>query len=101
VTRPHRNKRWLEAKTSNSNGQKSKKLQRLTSTSRLLDASLDIVGSSSSRLQFDPDRDHAAPVTVLITYHLASGNTEKMAHGVAEAKAVAGVLKRVGKVGAD
>ncbi|HEY2920677.1 MAG TPA: NAD(P)H-dependent oxidoreductase [Candidatus Binatia bacterium] len=51
---------------------------------------------------------HAAdpqPVTVLVVYHSASGNTEKMAHGVAEgAKAVSGtsvVLKRVGEVTAD
>jgi NAD(P)H dehydrogenase (quinone) len=43
-----------------------------------------------------------APVIVLITYHSATGNTEKMAQGVAEgAKAVSGtsvVLKRVGEV---
>ena len=42
------------------------------------------------------------PVTVLITYHSVTGNTEKMAQGVAEgAKAVSGttvVLKRVGDV---
>jgi NAD(P)H dehydrogenase (quinone) len=42
------------------------------------------------------------PVTLLVTYHSATGNTEKMAQGVAEgAKAVAGtsvVLKRVGEV---
>jgi NAD(P)H dehydrogenase (quinone) len=42
------------------------------------------------------------PVTVLVTYHSASGNTEKMAQGVAEgAKAVSGttvVLKRVADV---
>src|SRR5262245_9694868 len=41
-------------------------------------------------------------VSVLVTYHSASGNTEKMAQGVADgAKAVAGtsvVLKRVGDV---
>lgn len=47
----------------------------------------------------------AQPVTVLVTYHSASGNTEKMALGVAEgAKAVSGtnvVLKRVGEVAAD
>ena len=45
------------------------------------------------------------PVTVLVTYHSASGNTEKMAQGVAEgAKAVSGtsvVLKRVGEVIGD
>jgi NAD(P)H dehydrogenase (quinone) len=42
------------------------------------------------------------PVTVLVTYHSVSGNTEKMAQGVVEgAKAVSGasvVLKRVGEV---
>lgn len=45
------------------------------------------------------------PVTVLVVYHSASGNTEKMAQGVAEgAKAVSGtsvVLKRVGEVAAE
>src|SRR6266498_1611401 len=45
------------------------------------------------------------PVTVLVTYHSATGNTEKMAQGVAEGtKAVPGtnvVLKRVGEVAAD
>ena len=48
---------------------------------------------------------HAAdppPVTVLVTYHSVTGNTEKMAQGVAEgAKSVSGasvVLKRVGEV---
>jgi NAD(P)H dehydrogenase (quinone) len=45
------------------------------------------------------------PVTVLVTYHSATGNTEKMAQGVAEgAKAVPGtsvLLKRVGEVAAD
>src|SRR5512144_2262821 len=45
------------------------------------------------------------PVTVLVVYHSASGNTEKRAQGVAEgAKAVSGtsvVLKRVGEVAAD
>ena len=44
-------------------------------------------------------------VTVLVVYHSASGNTEKMAQGVAEgAKAVSDtsvVLKRVGEVAAD
>jgi NAD(P)H dehydrogenase (quinone) len=44
-------------------------------------------------------------VTVLVVYHAASGNTEKMAQGVAEgAKGVAGtkvVLKRVGEVATD
>jgi NAD(P)H dehydrogenase (quinone) len=42
------------------------------------------------------------PILVLLTYHSATGNTEKMAQGVAEgAKAVSGttvVLKRVGDV---
>ena len=42
------------------------------------------------------------PVTVLVTYHSVSGNTEKMAQAVVEgAKAVSGasvVLKRVGEV---
>src|SRR6266545_5374248 len=46
-----------------------------------------------------------APVSVLIVYHSASGNTEKMAQAVAEgAKAISGtkvVLKRVGEVAAD
>ncbi len=49
--------------------------------------------------------DPAGPVTVLITYHSVSGNTEKMAQGVADgAKAVPGanvVLKRVGDVAVD
>src|SRR5574342_86731 len=44
----------------------------------------------------------AQPVTVLVVYHSATGNTEKMAQGVAEgAKAVPAtsvVLKRVGEV---
>jgi NAD(P)H dehydrogenase (quinone) len=44
-------------------------------------------------------------VTVLVVYHSATGNTEKMAQGVAEgAKAVSGttvVLKRVGEVAAN
>lgn len=48
------------------------------------------------------DAAAAEPVTVLVTYHSATGNTEKMAQGVAEgAKAVSGtsvVLKRVGDV---
>ena len=43
-----------------------------------------------------------APVTVLVTYHSVTGNTEKMAQGVADgARAVAGtsvILKRVGEV---
>ena len=45
------------------------------------------------------------PITVLVTYHSVTGNTEKMAQGVAEgAKAVSGtsvVLKRVGEVAAN
>lgn len=44
-------------------------------------------------------------VTVLIAYHSATGNTEKLAQGIADgAKAVTGttvVLKRVGEVAAD
>lgn len=51
------------------------------------------------------DAANPAPVTVLVTYHSVSGNTEKMAQGVAEgAKAVAGtsvVLKRIGEVAAN
>src|SRR5215210_6626536 len=53
---------------------------------------------SSAQAQGGP----AAPASVLITYHSVSGNTEKMAQGVAEgAKGVAGtnvVLKKVGDV---
>ena len=49
--------------------------------------------------------DPAGPVTVLIAYHSGTGNTEKMAHGVADgAKAVAGtnvVIKRVSEVAAN
>jgi NAD(P)H dehydrogenase (quinone) len=52
-------------------------------------------------------RVHAAdpePVSVLVTYHSGSGNTEKMAQGVADgAKAVPGtsvILKPVGEVAA-
>jgi NAD(P)H dehydrogenase (quinone) len=45
------------------------------------------------------------PVTVLVVYHSASGNTEKMAQGVAEgAKAVSGtkvILKRVSEAATD
>lgn len=48
------------------------------------------------------DAADPAPVIVLVTYHSATGNTEKMAQGVAEGvKAVPGtsvVLKRVGEV---
>jgi NAD(P)H dehydrogenase (quinone) len=51
------------------------------------------------------DAAEPQPVIVLVTYHSASGNTEKMAQGVAEgAKAVSGtsvVLKRVGEVIGD
>ena len=51
------------------------------------------------------DAADPAPVIVLVTYHSATGNTEKMAQGVAEgAKAVSGtsvVLKRVGEVMGD
>jgi NAD(P)H dehydrogenase (quinone) len=47
----------------------------------------------------------APSVTVLVTYHSGTGNTEKMAQSVADgAKAVSGatvVLKRVGDVAAD
>ena len=49
--------------------------------------------------------DSVSSVTVLIAYHSVTGNTEKMAQGVAEgAKAVSGtsvVLKRVGEVTGD
>ena len=48
------------------------------------------------------DAADPAPVIVLVTYHSATGNAEKMADGVAEgAKAISGtsvVLKRVGEV---
>jgi NAD(P)H dehydrogenase (quinone) len=51
------------------------------------------------------DAADPAPVIVLVTYHSATGNTEKMAQGVAEgAKAVSStsvVLKRVGEVIGD
>jgi len=51
------------------------------------------------------DAADPAPVIVLVTYHSATGNTEKMAQAVAEgAKAVSGtsvVLKRVGEVIGD
>jgi NAD(P)H dehydrogenase (quinone) len=59
-------------------------------------------------LAFYANRGDAAdpvPINVLITYHSVTGNTEKMAHGVADgAKTVAGttvVLKRVGDVVTD
>lgn len=49
--------------------------------------------------------DSVSPVTVLIAYHSVSGNTEKVAQGVAEgAKAVSGtkvLLKRVSEVATD
>jgi NAD(P)H dehydrogenase (quinone) len=49
--------------------------------------------------------DSTFPITVLIAYHSVSGNTEKMAQGVAEgAKSLSGtkvVLKRVGEVATD
>jgi len=52
----------------------------------------------SSHLAFGADQ----PVTVLVTYHSLSGNTEKMARGVVEgAKAVPGTrvfMKRVSEV---
>src|SRR6266480_2173509 len=51
---------------------------------------------------------HAAdpqPITVLVTFHSGTGNTEKMAQGVADgAKGVSGtsvVFKRVGEVAAN
>jgi NAD(P)H dehydrogenase (quinone) len=51
------------------------------------------------------DAADPTPVTVLVTYHSVTANTEKMAQGVADgAKAVPGtsvVLKRVGEVGGD
>jgi NAD(P)H dehydrogenase (quinone) len=51
------------------------------------------------------DSADPAPVIVLVTYHSATGNTEKLAQGVAEgAKAVSGtsvVLKQVGEVIGD
>src|SRR3954447_18337743 len=56
-----------------------------------------VLASSSAAL--------AQAVSVLVAYHSASGNTEKMAQGVAEgAKAISGtnvVVKRVGEVSAD
>ncbi len=63
----------------------------------VLSAAVSLVLSNSPSQAADPQ-----PVTVLVTYHSATGNTEKMAQGVAEgAKAVSGtlvVLKRVGDV---
>ena len=64
--------------------------------------------STAVALTFTSSPAHAAdpPATsVLVTYHSGSGNTEKMAQGVADgAKGVAGttvVLKRVGDVAAS
>jgi NAD(P)H dehydrogenase (quinone) len=68
---------------------------------------LKVVGALCAAVTFalygSPGRAaDAQPVTVLVTYHSATSNTEKMAQGVAEgAKAVAGtsvILKRVGEV---
>ena len=63
----------------------------------VLSAAVSLVLSNSPSQAADPQ-----PVTVLVTYHSATGNTEKMAQGVAEgAKGVSGtlvVLKRVGDV---
>jgi NAD(P)H dehydrogenase (quinone) len=63
----------------------------------VVSAAVSLVLSNSPSQAADPQ-----PVTVLVTYHSATGNTEKMAQGVAEgAKAVSGtlvVLKRVGDV---
>jgi NAD(P)H dehydrogenase (quinone) len=45
-----------------------------------------------------------SPPTVLVAYHSVTGNTEKMAQGVAEGARTAGAtvnLKRVGNVTAD
>src|SRR2546427_7448722 len=51
------------------------------------------------------DAADPTPVSVLVTYHSATGNTEKMAQGIADgAKGVSGttvVLKRVGDVAAS
>ena len=63
----------------------------------VVSAAVRLILSNSPSQAADPQ-----PVTVLVTYHSATGNTEKMAQGVAEgAKAVSGtlvVLKRVGDV---
>ena len=68
-------------------------------TIRVLAAILLLVGSRTQAA------DPASSVTVLIAYHSVSGNTEKMAQGVAEgAKAVSGtkvIVKRVGDVATD
>jgi NAD(P)H dehydrogenase (quinone) len=72
--------------------------------------SLKVVGVLSAAVTFglysSPGRAaDPQPVTVLVTYHSATGNTEKMAQGVADgAKAVSGtrvVLKRVSDVAAN
>ena len=63
----------------------------------VVSAAVSLILSNNPSQAADPQ-----PVTVLVTYHSATGNTEKMAQGVAEgAKAVSGtlvVLKRVGDV---
>src|SRR5437660_6467097 len=63
----------------------------------VVSAAVSLILSNSPSQAADPQ-----PVTVLVTYHSATGNTEKMGQGVAEgAKAVSGtlvVLKRVGDV---
>jgi NAD(P)H dehydrogenase (quinone) len=62
-------------------------------------AAVFLLGSSTTQAADAP------PVTVLVVYHSASGNTEKMAQGVAEgAKAVSGtkvILKPVSEAAAD
>ena len=71
----------------------------LRETGVVLLAAVFLLGGSPTQAA-DPQ-----PVTVLVVYHSASGNTEKMAQGVAEgAKAVSGtkvVLKRVSEATAD
>jgi NAD(P)H dehydrogenase (quinone) len=73
-------------------------------------AYLKIVGvlCAAVTLALHSSPGHAAdpqPITVLVTFHSGTGNTEKMAQGVADgAKAVSGtsvVLKRVGDVAAN
>jgi NAD(P)H dehydrogenase (quinone) len=62
-------------------------------------AAVFLLGSSTTQAADAP------PVTVLVVYHSASGNTEKMAQGVAEgAKAMSGtkvILKPVSEAAAD
>lgn len=69
---------------------------------RVVSAAAAVLLLASSPIQA---ADSASAVTVLITYHSVSGNTEKMAQGVADgAKAVAGtkvLLKRVDEVATD